>query len=81
MAENSNETYKEALAEIEGIIAEIESESIDVDVLSAKVKRAAELIKFCKEKLAKTEAEVSGILEEFEKDSDRQRDIGETPDR
>lgn len=81
MTEKRNETYKEALAEIEGIISEIESESIDVDLLAAKVKRAAGLIKFCKEKLAKTEAEVSDILEEFEKESDRLRDSGESPEK
>ena len=45
--------YKDAIGEIESIVEEIESESVDVDVLAEKVKRAAYLIKMCKAKLKK----------------------------
>jgi exodeoxyribonuclease VII small subunit len=64
--------YKDALAEIESIVEEIESESVDVDVLAEKVKRAAYLIKMCKAKLKKTDDEVKKILKEFEREEDRE---------
>jgi exodeoxyribonuclease VII small subunit len=55
-------TYTEAIIELETIVSEIENASIGVDELSEKVKRAAELIKICRNKLTSTEKEVSSIL-------------------
>lgn len=60
--------YKEAIEEIESIIEEIENEAVDVDVLTEKVKRAAYLVKSCKDKLKKTDNEVRKILKDFEKE-------------
>jgi len=62
--------YKEALEEIEAIVEEIESETVDVDVLAEKVKRAASLIKLCKAKLKAADNEVRKVLKEFEKDNE-----------
>lgn len=58
--------YREALEEIEAIVEEIESESVDIDVLTDRVKRATFLIKLCKAKLKKTDDEVKKVLKEFE---------------
>ncbi len=55
-------TYNEAMKEIEQVIAEIENDELDVDVLAKKVKRVATLIDICKDKLYKTEQEVEDIL-------------------
>ena len=44
----------------------IETESIDVDALARKVKRATYLINFCKSNLRKTEDDVKKILSEIE---------------
>ncbi|MBK6345710.1 MAG: exodeoxyribonuclease VII small subunit [Bacteroidales bacterium] len=55
-------TYTEAIVELETIVSDIENASIGVDELSEKVKRAAELIKFCRSKLTSTEKEVNSIL-------------------
>ena len=63
-------TYKEAVEEIEAIVEEIENESVDVDALTDKVKRAAFLIRFCKENLRKTDQEVKKVLKDFEKDDE-----------
>ncbi len=60
--------YKQAISELEGILSGLESEAIDVDEVSVKVKRAVELIKLCRERIAKTELEVRKIVKEFEKD-------------
>ncbi|NOZ67706.1 MAG: exodeoxyribonuclease VII small subunit [Deferribacteres bacterium] len=62
--------YREALEEIESIVDEIENETVDVDVLAEKVKRAAYLIRFCKERLKKTDDEVRKVLKEFEKEDE-----------
>lgn len=55
-------TYEEAYSELQEIVKEIENGTISVDVLGEKVKRAGELISFCKEKLFKTEKEVNEVL-------------------
>ncbi|MFA5419034.1 MAG: exodeoxyribonuclease VII small subunit, partial [Bacteroidales bacterium] len=57
--------YTEALLELEEIVTQIENEEISVDELSEKVKRAALLIKSCKETLRTTEEEVAQILKEL----------------
>ncbi|MCG8578683.1 MAG: exodeoxyribonuclease VII small subunit [Bacteroidales bacterium] len=59
-------TYNEAVSEIEEILQLIENEELDVDELSAKVKRVSALIKTCKDKLHKTEEEVEKILKDIE---------------
>jgi len=59
---NKTITYADAIVELETIVSEIENASIGVDELSEKVKRAAELIKFCRSKLTSTEKEVNSIL-------------------
>ena len=62
---DSKLTYEEAYKELEAIISDIEDGEIGVDVLSEKVKRAAELIAFCKQKLATTESDVQKILDDL----------------
>jgi len=54
-------TYSAAIAELEEIVEGIESEDIDLDILAEKMKRAALLIKFCKDRLKDTEEEVKKI--------------------
>lgn len=58
--------YTEAFEELKIIVSEIEEGEISVDELSEKVKRAAELIKVCKQKLSTTEEDVNQILKEME---------------
>lgn len=61
-----NPSYNEAMAEIEEIIMELESGTLDVDKLSEKVGMVSKLLKLCKEKLYKTEQEVENILKEID---------------
>lgn len=63
---NDNPNYKEAFDELQIIVSEIEGGLISVDELSTKVKRAALLIKICKNKLTATEEDVNNILKELE---------------
>jgi exodeoxyribonuclease VII small subunit len=59
-------SYKEAFSELEEILAKIESDELNVDDLTVHVKRAAELIKFCKGKLFETESEIEKIIEDID---------------
>ena len=56
-------TYTEAMAEIEKILARLRSEEMDVEGLAAEVKRARELIAWCKARLRKAEEKVNKVLE------------------
>jgi exodeoxyribonuclease VII small subunit len=58
--------YTEAFEELQLIVGEIEVGAISVDELSEKVKRAALLIRICKNKLTSTEEDVNRILKELE---------------
>ncbi len=54
--------YGDAMRELEVILDEIEREDVDVDLLSKKVKRAAELIRVCRSKIHATRIEVEEIV-------------------
>jgi exodeoxyribonuclease VII small subunit len=58
-------TYETAFTELEAIMQDLQEDRISVDELTAKVKRAAELIAFCNEMLRSTEAEVSKIVKKL----------------
>lgn len=59
-------TYSDAIAEIEVIVDRMENGELDIDELTANVKRVAELLTFCKAKLKSTEEEVQKILKDFD---------------
>jgi len=58
-------SYEEAYAEVTEIIREMEEESIAVDKLTQRVKRAMELIRYCREKLLLTEQEINELIKEL----------------
>ncbi len=58
--------YSKAIKEIEEILKYIESQEVDVDILVEKVKRATELIQFCKNKLRSAEEELHKTLQGLE---------------
>ena len=61
-------TYTEAFNELQLILQQIESGEPDVDELTEKVKKAAELIKICKSKLYDTETEIEKILDDLDRE-------------
>jgi len=63
-------SYSSALKEMEDILKSIENSELDVDELSKKVKRVSFLIRFCREKLKKTEAEVENTLSKMDEEAD-----------
>ena len=60
--------FRAAVEEVEKILGRLEADDIDIDDLSAEVRRAVELIGVCRGKLDKTEVEVrefvAGLREE-----------------
>lgn len=62
--------YAEALTELEAILAEIEDDAVDVDVLATRVKRAAELLRICRERITAAQLEVSQVVAELEPEAD-----------
>ncbi|MCK5014648.1 MAG: exodeoxyribonuclease VII small subunit [Candidatus Omnitrophica bacterium] len=58
--------YSKSIKKLEEIIERIESEDIDVDELSAKVKEAVSLIKTCKNKIEVAELEVKKVVDGFD---------------
>ena len=62
MASGNELKYSKAIEELEEIVEQIEGESVDVDTLAEKVKRASFLIEFCRGKLKETETEVRKVL-------------------
>jgi exodeoxyribonuclease VII small subunit len=63
---NEEQKYEEALAQLETIVRKMESNEFDIDELAVQLKTAQQLIKFCKDKLTKTEAEIQKIQAERE---------------
>ncbi|MBL0349778.1 MAG: exodeoxyribonuclease VII small subunit [Elusimicrobia bacterium] len=63
------ESYTASFEEIQKILAALEQGDVDVDVLSDNVKRAAELIEFCRKRLRETELQVKKVMEKFEEDA------------
>jgi len=57
-------SYNAAMQEIEQILALLEKNSLDVDEMSQKVKRATELLQACKKKLYETDAEIQAVFEQ-----------------
>jgi len=59
-------SYQSAIEELEEILSKMENNELEIDQLSSQVKRASELISFCKDKLKATEKDVENILEKME---------------
>ncbi len=63
-------SFGEAVTEVEEILAGLEQENVDIDSLGTEVKRAVELIQVCREKLAKTDNEVRGLVAGLQTDNE-----------
>jgi exodeoxyribonuclease VII small subunit len=50
--------YEAAMAQLETIVRKMENNEYDIDELAVQLKAAQRLLKLCKDKLSKTEAEL-----------------------
>ena len=58
--------YAEMMEELEQILDQLESDSIDVDELSARVKRASELIRLCRQRLVGSQTEIEQVVADLD---------------
>ena len=54
--------YEEALKKLETIVSKMEAGEYNIDELTEQLKQAQKLIKLCRDKLTKTDAEINKIL-------------------
>ncbi|QKG58902.1 exodeoxyribonuclease VII small subunit [Hymenobacter sp. BRD128] len=74
---SKNVTYNEAIQELETILRSLETDQVDVDDLTARAERSAELIRLCRHKLRHAEASLDRVfdsLDEDEEDLDTEED-------
>ena len=57
--------YAAALAELDRILADLEGADVDVDVLAAKVQRAATLIAFCRERIGSARLQIEQAVSDL----------------
>ena len=63
---NQEMKYEEAFAQLQDIVRKMEADEYSIDEIAAQLKTAQRLIKLCKDKLSKTEEEISKIQTDSE---------------
>lgn len=63
--------YAAMLAELEGILGDLEHADVDVDVLARKVARAAELVEGCRDRIERARMEVERVVATIEAAGER----------
>lgn len=59
-------TYSQALAELETIVAALQSDNCDIDTMVEKTGRASALIKICRARLTTTEQQLKDVLADLQ---------------
>lgn len=60
-------TYNDAIIELENILADLENtQEVNMDLISEKVKRAAVLIDICKKQLHELDSEMEKIIDQLD---------------
>ena len=63
-------TYNEAIQELETILRSLETDQVDVDDLTARAERSAELIRLCRHKLRHAEASLDRVFDSLDEEDD-----------
>ena len=72
--------YAEAMREVESILSELDSSSVDVDVLATKVERASFLINWCNERISSAQMTIDALVADLGGDEDEDFDEDEFED-
>lgn len=64
--ESSEQTYNQAIEKLERILSQLRSDNCDVDTLAERTRRAAQLLKECRQRLTATEEELAAVLASIE---------------
>ena len=69
--------YAEAMSELDSLLRDLESSSIDVDALSSKVTRASYLIDWCNERITAVQMTIDELVAGFDDGDDDDEDDDE----
>ena len=58
--------YEAAVSELEDILEELEGDDIDVDKLADRVKRASDLVRACRDRIAAAKLHVEQVVADVE---------------
>lgn len=58
--------YTKALKELDDILHELDGDEVDVDVLGSRVRRAAELLRICRDRITSARFEVEQVVAELD---------------
>ena len=67
-------TYREAIEELETILRALETDAVDVDDLTTRIERSAELIRLCRHKLRHAEASLDRVFDTLDDDEEDEED-------
>lgn len=62
---NEELSYEQAYNELQAIIGSIENDAVSIDDLAQKVKRAGELVHFCRMRLRTAEGEINSLIKQM----------------
>lgn len=57
--------FGEAMEQLESILGRIESDETDIDALAVELRKAAELLEVCREKVRRAELEINQVVEKM----------------
>ncbi|MEI8286770.1 MAG: exodeoxyribonuclease VII small subunit [Actinomycetes bacterium] len=72
--------YADAMREVESILSELDSNSVDVDVLATKVERASYLINWCNERISSAQMTIDALVADLGVDEEEDFDDDEFED-
>lgn len=55
--------YEEAVSRLEEIVKKMENDELDVDQMAQQLKEAQQLIKLCKDRLTKVDADIKAVMD------------------
>lgn len=70
--------YADAMAELEGILDDLEDDDLDVDVLATKVERASTLIQLCRDRIGAARVQVERVVASLDDGARDEAEDGET---
>ena len=55
--------YEAAFAELQTIVRKMENDELDIDQMAQQLKEAQQLIKLCKDRLTKVDADIKAVMD------------------
>ena len=56
--------YEEAASRLEEIVKKMENDELDIDQMAQQLKEAQQLIRLCKDRLTKVDADIKAVMDE-----------------